>query len=594
MDGDEKSPSMAAHAPSDGFEDEWKLLEVCGLIQQKRAKLVSLRGAQRMNRNKFMSHAARAQRYHYWSRYDDDDRAEWLVSPRYEDFKTEMLSNALYTLAPQQWLIAWESARYHCDTTRCRELRPHKYWAQLYDLRQLRLSPDDSFDSSSRTPTTMTSFAVSQSHILAMMLYCNCDALQSQFMDTFYKRENESDDELKQRHANFYHFGRLLRELIECFGLKIYNKNVQFYHGITAETMFLETSIYIHAPLSTTTRIEVAIAYSYHDENDLLLLELQDDDTVLGMARYFDCDWLSDFCGEAEKFFIGGYKPLKIETVLDVFLGRNYCNYFRALHVMADMFQGCFSDTASEEIKSIILHLLQTQISERKQQRKKNSRQNTMTRTMTMSEQHELQLHELNEDADDMDLDIDLAEEDEKVIVASRRKMSRKISTTFTPVRLSTVDTESYDYFNETPKYITKLVDYYCTHVDNVCIDWKNMTMHNWKAFNFCKSLLCYEQIEWIKLSVLLALFPNLTAINVRNIKLSYDAVQNIYNFIQRFKAKKQSSASFSLYRIEIFEIDQDSYSVKQCYDEFIEKFKLLGWTITFNPFEREMCIVQL
>ena len=103
--------------------------------------------------------------------------------------------------------------------------------------------------------------------------------------------------------------------------------------------MFIETTMYFHCPLSTTTSIEVAIAYSNNNDNDYLL-ELQDDDTVLGMARYFDCCWLSDFGNEYEKFFIGGYKPLKIHTVLDAVLGRNYCNYLKALHIIDEMFQG--------------------------------------------------------------------------------------------------------------------------------------------------------------------------------------------------------------------------------------------------------------
>merc|ERR1719350_2265196 len=135
-------------------------------------------------------------------------------------------------------------------------------------------------------------------------------------------------ENLMARHSNFWHLGRLLRELIECFGKKMYNKNIVFYHGICDNMLFVnQTAMYFYAPLSTTTSIECAIAYSNTENDSDYLLELKDDDTVLGMARYFDCEWISDYAMEAEKLFIGGYKPLKIETVLDAMLGRNYVNY---------------------------------------------------------------------------------------------------------------------------------------------------------------------------------------------------------------------------------------------------------------------------
>ena len=571
----------------EGFEDEWKLLEICGLIQQKRSNLRGLRGTQRINTNKFIGKVGKSQRYHYWNKYDDDDDSNWLIQKKYIDFKKELLSNDLYTLSLKQWEYLYEKASDHFGMKRSKKIRPHKYWAELYEL------PRESAHS----------FSITKSHLIAILLYCNYDILQREFAKTHYKQivdnetnENETNEELKLRHSNFYHFGRLLRELIECFGKKIYNKNIVFYHGITDDMMFIETTMYFHCPLSTTTSIEVAIAYSNNNDNDYLL-ELMDDDTVLGMARYFDCCWLSDFGNECEKFFIGGYKPLKIHTVLDAVLGRNYINYLKALHIIDEMFQGYYIDTESDEIKQIILHLLQSQISLHKQKRSKPEGLNNdlLKEVQKLNKKPSLYMDVISENIKSVDTlfsDIDMNEDDEKSMNDSRRRVSRKISSTFTQSRMSTIDMEEYDYFNETPKYITKLVDFYCINVINVCVDYQNMNEKDWKSFKFCKKLLCIDKYEWIKLSVFLTLFPNLKEINVRNIKLAQKTIENIYQFI--LKKIICNNHYESLYRIEIFEVDQTVYPIATCIEQYLDKFKDMGWTITFNPFEDEMCILKL
>lgn len=477
--------------------------------------------------------------------------------------------------------------------------------------------------------------------------------LQSAFSATFYKLDDdeESDEALIGRHSNFCHFGRLLRELIECFGRKIYNKNIVFYHGISDEVMFLETTMYFHAPLSTTTSIETAIAYSNHNHNDYLL-ELADDDTVLGMARYFDCSWLSDYGNECEKLFIGGYKPLKIHTVLDALLGRNYINYLKALHVIDQMMGGYHVDEDSEEIKQITLHLLQRQLTlhavdggakphglskelltevhllnkksgpglymdvlsddneEDYDRRGMASKPNLASFQSTMSmrsaasamsdgascasttpnAERDEALHALGAmDPDDVD---------EAEMMETRKRISHKISKSLSRSQLRwsstmvAMDVEEYDYFGDTPKYISKLVDCYCSNVHRVCVDWTNMKS---RAFRFCRRLLCVVgdsgKYEWLKLRAFLTLFPNLKELNVRNLKLSRRVIHDVHRFL-RTAAITELHPSF--YRIEIFETDQSLYPIAQCLEEFLDKFKELGWTLTFNPFEDEMCIVKL
>eukprot|EP01083_Nonionella_stella_P056511 148770_1 len=549
-----------------GFEDEWALLDLCGLIQQKRNNLRMLRGTKRMNMNKFIGKVGTSQRYHYWMKYDDDDDKHWQIEIKYETFKDEMLSNQVYTISVQQWQYLHEKAHDHYHMKRSRKIRPNKYWAELYEL------PNDAANSSS--------FSITMSHIIAIMLHSNFDSVQREFTETFYRLEDESDEALKCRHSNFFHFGRLLRELIECFGKKKYNKNIVFYHGITDDLMFIESTKYFYAPLSVTTSIEVAIAYSNNNGKDYLL-ELVDDDSVLGMARYFDCSWLSDFGNECEKYFVGGYKPLKIHTVLDAVLGRNYINYLKALYMIDRMMAGYYFDNESEEIKQIIVHLLQIQIA------RHAPRDCDTPKPVNRELLNEVK--QLNHKSFD--------EEDEAAIESHRRKMSRRISETFPMARGSSnpftmptemeMDDEEFDYFNQVPKYITKLIDFYCCNLTNVCVDWSNL---NASEGEWIKKLLCHDKYEWIKLNIFLSLFPQLKQLNVRNIKLCKQTIKDICWFLLNAKREEKY---LDLHRIEIFEVNQDEYAIAQCLQEYADKLKQIGWSITVNPFEDEMCIVR-
>merc|ERR1719242_436952 len=115
---------------------------------------------------------------------------------------------------------------------------------------------------------------------------------------------------------------------------------------------------------------------------------------------------------------------------------------------------------------------------------------------------------------------------DEMEMIQTRKRISHKISKSLSRSQLrwssNMIDVEDYDYFTDTPKYISKLVDCYCSNVHRVCVDWTNITS---RALRFCRRLLCVVgdsgKYEWLKLRAFLTLFPNLKEINLRNLKLS-------------------------------------------------------------------------
>eukprot|EP01084_Bolivina_argentea_P189769 326278_1 len=142
---------------------------------------------------------------------------DWYIIPIHSNLKDEMLNNKIYTISKIQWDILVGKANVHTRTDHCKQIIcRHLFSKQYYGIAK--------------------ETSISNSHLIAMMAYCNQDVLQSKFSAT-YRRipENESDKSLNKRHSNFAHFGKLLRENVECFGVNDSGSNciqMRFFHGI--------------------------------------------------------------------------------------------------------------------------------------------------------------------------------------------------------------------------------------------------------------------------------------------------------------------------------------------------------------------------
>ena len=54
----------------------------------------------------------------------------------------------------------------------------------------------------------------------------------------------------------------------------------------------------------------------------------------------FNVSWLSDYTAESERLFIGGFKRLSIESIIDVSSAHNYLYYVKAINNLYDLIQG--------------------------------------------------------------------------------------------------------------------------------------------------------------------------------------------------------------------------------------------------------------
>eukprot|EP01084_Bolivina_argentea_P114012 203083_1 len=263
---------------------------------------------------------------------------DWYIDKKYDNFKDEMLNNKICKIDEIQWSNLMDQANCHILTQYAKHhVCTLKTTANCYEFK--------------------IGQNIHQNHLLAIMLYCNYTLLQSKFTETFRKLKGETNEELKDRHRNFYFWSRYLRECIECFGMKETLSNtrndrlgvVEFllnlvektvYHGVNKHFIFAAISALIKGPLSTTTSFAVALNFA---SNQGLVLEMDmkdfyrwkdaNTDSTVSAAACFDCRYVSAFTNESEILFVGGYAQFDFKSILTP-LGHNYGKYLKGIKQM--------------------------------------------------------------------------------------------------------------------------------------------------------------------------------------------------------------------------------------------------------------------
>ena len=166
---------------------------------------------------------------------------DWYIHRRYKNFKDEMLNNKTAPISLEQWNATkakttqkYESWKVYPDwALKCGFLEYEngtefyaancEYWFRLYGIPKF--------------------VSVTIQHLMALLFYCNYTFHQNKLTATYRRIYwNETDASLKRRHAEFFWWGRLLRELVECFGISMSTvSESKFYHGINVELLFEST-----------------------------------------------------------------------------------------------------------------------------------------------------------------------------------------------------------------------------------------------------------------------------------------------------------------------------------------------------------------
>eukprot|EP01084_Bolivina_argentea_P108378 193698_1 len=303
------------------------------------------------SQNNIMNEYSFGSRYFYWSRYKNNDGCHdkahwswnynterlshppingnstlrnWYIPLKYDNLKQEVTSNNICQIALPQFDILRLKAITHGGSLYVRTINcPRRQSAAYYDLK----------------PGSI----LSTEHIIVLMLYCNFDTLSYEFSKTYrLLTKMESIEEMKLRHREYYWFGRLIRECVECFGMRCLHKktptNIHLFHGISKEVMFSSIFASIKGPLSTSTHLAVALNFSQNDGmimdldmyTDGWRLRFDEGNHAKNRFACFDCQFFSDYIAENEILFIGGYGNFIINTIIKM-SGINYEKYINGI-----------------------------------------------------------------------------------------------------------------------------------------------------------------------------------------------------------------------------------------------------------------------
>eukprot|EP01084_Bolivina_argentea_P111184 198461_1 len=240
---------------------------------------------------------------------------DWYIERKYSNFKTELLTNATAPFSLEQYntiqnmarmkLEAWKTYKKHRKLICLYNCGIMNHWQQLYGIKQ--------------------GDVVAIYHIMALLFYTNYTENSFEFSRSFRKVfDFETDEQLKERHGEFFWWGKNIRECIECFGEMMENtKRQRFYHGINLPMIFDSTAIKLNGPLSTTADYMVAIGIF---GSDGIVIDIQRTESG---TMFFDCNPWSDFTNEDERFFIGGLILFNFVTIRDIKNTLNYEKYIK-------------------------------------------------------------------------------------------------------------------------------------------------------------------------------------------------------------------------------------------------------------------------
>eukprot|EP01084_Bolivina_argentea_P126259 223578_1 len=251
--------------------------------------------------------------------------ADLYVTPQYKDFKTELVYNKICSISLEKWSSIYKTATFHFNTYHCRTFTcTKKNNVDFYEMKH--------------------GDPIKPQHLIAMMIYCNTDHLQRKFSETFrMMKDDETMQQIKNRHSAYYFLARSLREFVECFGMNRENLNdntIRLYHGVESMFLFKSLFAFIKGPFSTTTEYNVAVNFAAN-KGLILELNLDIDDWLLGYdfdsvkrIGCVDTKWLSDYPNECELFCLGGLSAFRFNAIIEVSTSNNYDMYIKGLKQM--------------------------------------------------------------------------------------------------------------------------------------------------------------------------------------------------------------------------------------------------------------------
>eukprot|EP01084_Bolivina_argentea_P134358 237012_1 len=314
--------------------------------------------------------------------------------------------------------------------------------------------------------------------------------------------------------------GKLLRECVECFGMRRKHetekkkKTLKLYHGTAEEFVFSSVFACIKGPLSTSKEKSVAVQFA---ANTGMILELG---IFVDEWRYkvnegpfakericcFETQWLSDFPHENEVLLIGGLNICRIDNIITA-KGKDYVHYIKGIKQST---YNCFI-----------------------------------------------------EDGWGNECDIPSTKLEKKMVSAL---MSHELHTYCYPKK------KDFEEFKGCPDYISNLFHRHCQGI-------KFVSFRNRKNENEYHEKLFKNDKDWLKLDVLTTLYPNMERLtfDARRLSLAFFKNEEIYESVLLWLKNRLKFTKLAKISIQT---DSSIKQLQSFIDGYNTKFTEHEWTV--------------
>lgn len=233
-----------------------------------------------------------------WQYWDIKDM--YFIKPRYGSIKEELLNNVYMDV--RRWHRIEIKANAWRQTIRCR----------MMTARNFRQAKDYGIDKGSLMTTP---------HLIAISAYTDYTNVAADFANSYRQSPTESFDHVKEKNTKYANMGRLLLEVVNCWGangmmgdmldggitkfdlkimLKNASKELTVYRGLSRAMPVSRIITSHNAPSSYSNQIEVALKFA--GPSGMIMEADPKYDTG---TRYFDASWISNYTEESEYLFFG-------------------------------------------------------------------------------------------------------------------------------------------------------------------------------------------------------------------------------------------------------------------------------------------------
>eukprot|EP01084_Bolivina_argentea_P053957 98973_1 len=326
--------------------DDYKILKLC--VEDMTAMMNCFRSGYIFYYWEFYKETKQPKERMVWSQYKPH---ELYVKQKHKDIKDEILNNSICPLNKKSFNKCYEKTTQYMMTKKTKEIKAtNESLLSKYNI-------------------TMDS-QLEHRHLLSIIFYCDCTKLCTSFSSTF-REENveESIFSVKKRNSEFANMARALRETVEIFGgtgiapdddSKNDDNTIKgpFYCGVIPRLPLESFNIRLCCPTSTSSL--VTKAWNFGKDDGMVIQFNNNGHAEAHQLRIFDCSWISNYKHEKENVFMGGFQPIKVETILMKNNGKqlNYEVCCNALFDFDCMLQGTIVNKPCGEKSGCIINEL--------------------------------------------------------------------------------------------------------------------------------------------------------------------------------------------------------------------------------------------